>query len=177
MPPLPDFRQELFVRELIKNRLQADTQGAAWLASHPDVKNKNVARAAASRALKYPKVQARYQELLVKHMKKADISVEKILDDYQLALDMAKEQGKPSEIVMAAREQARLIGLLRERIEAGGVGDFDNVTDVGEILGVVEREAGKAAAIALAKAFNITHQEAEDTTVLEQSEPASDAIN
>lgn len=177
MPPLPDFRQEMFVRELIKNRLQGGSQVNAWIASHPGVKSRAVANAAASRAIKYPNIQARYQELMAKHMKKADITIEKILADYQLALDMAKAQDKPSEIISAAREQARLMGLLRERIEAGGVGDFDNVTDVGEILDVVEREAGKAAAIALAKAFNISHRFEDDASALEQSEPASDAIN
>jgi hypothetical protein len=179
MPPLPDFRQELFVRECVKNRLRQSNQTDAWLVSHPNVKSRAVAQAAAARAIKYPKVQARYQELMAHFMKKSDISIEKILSDYQLALDMAKQQEKPSEIIAAAREQARLIGLLRERVETGNVGDFDNMTDVGEILRVVEREAGPQAAMALVKAFNLEPvQEAEeDTSALEQSEPASDAIN
>lgn len=168
-------RHERFLREFIKTGNQTE----AWMRVHPHMKGRRVAEAAASRAMSYPYMRARYEQLMERHMKKADISIEKILTDYQDALDMAKEQGKAGEIVSAATAQAKLVGLLRDRVEAGQVGDFDNIADISTILEMVAKESGQETANALARAFNLTSvaPSLETEVALVQAKPASDAVN
>lgn len=114
--------------------------------------------------------------------RKADITFEKILNDFQHALEMAAEERKPGDMISAAKEQARLVGLLVERKEVGGVGEFDKMDDISEVLEAVAKEAGDDAALALAKAFNLVRVEtknapAQDAEALLGAEPGSDAVN
>lgn len=171
-------QQELFLREYIRTGVQTEAYIAAYGGS---VRN---AHMNSWRLLARPHVAHRYEQLTGKLMKRADITIEKILLDYQDALDMAKEQRRSADMTAAATAQAKLVGLLRERVEAGQVGDFDNVTNVSEILEMVAKEAGPAAALALAKAFNVTgalpdQQEPVDDqgASLASQKPASDAVN
>src|SRR6476646_4780389 len=48
-----------------------------------------------------------------------------------------------------------LVGLLVDRREIGNAGDFEQMTDIGQILEKVRQEAGLEAAQALAKAFGL----------------------
>jgi hypothetical protein len=87
--------------------------------------------------------------------KRADITEDKILTDHQAALDLAKTQEKPDCIVNAATAQAKLVGLLRDRIETKNVNDFENMENIDDILQKVADEAGPEAAAALSKAFGL----------------------
>ena len=118
--------------------------------------------------------------------RKSDITLEKILNDYQSALEMAADSNKPGDMISAAREQARLVGLLVERREVGGVGEFEAMENVEEVLEAVAKEAGNEAAMALAKAFGIIAQgqketiknaPAQDAEALIEAVPGSDAVN
>lgn len=118
--------------------------------------------------------------------KKADITMDKVLSDLQEAMGMAKLQGKPSDIITAAMSQAKLVGLLRDRVETGGVGDFDGMENISEILQKVAEEAGPEAALALSKAFGIDNAETtleggasveEEAAGLIDQSPPSDAVN
>lgn len=185
---LRNLRHEYFCREIILN---GGNGTEAWRsvnerfphsqrATHPKTYG-----VVAARLNKYPYIRKRIAELRAEMARKADITLEKVLTDYQLALDMAKSQGKPGEIVTAATAQAKLVGLLRDRIETGAVGDFDSM-DVGQILETVASEAGQEAANALAKIFGIDPVAAQPKTSgkpsngeieLLQSDPPSDAMN
>ena len=111
--------------------------------------------------------------------KKSDITLEKLLTDIQEAMFMAKTQAKPNDLVNASMAQAKVVGILRERVEQGNVGDFDGIEDISEVLAKVAEEAGPEAALALSKAFGF------DTAVpspepideLTDAKPASDAVN
>lgn len=108
--------------------------------------------------------------------KKHDITIEKVLRDFQEAIDMAKEQGNPANIIAGAKEQARLVGLLVERREVGSVGDFENLNSMSELLRAVEAEVGPEAASVLAKALNVA-KETPETDALLEAEAGSDAVN
>lgn len=117
--------------------------------------------------------------------KRADITEDKILSDYQEALNMAKKQEKPADIVNAATAQAKLVGLLRDRQEIGEPGDFDDMENISDVIATVEAEEGpEAAAMLLAYAskrkttqrpFNEVTEVSE--TSLVEAKPASDAVN
>lgn len=110
-------------------------------------------------------------------MRKADITVEKVLNDYQEALDLAKVQNKAGDIVAAATAQAKLVGLLRERHEHGNVGEFDGVADVTQVLELVAQQAGPEAAMALAAAFGLQKVEDEEADQLIEADPPTGAVN
>lgn len=123
--------------------------------------------------------------------RKSDITIEKILTDYQDALNMAKADSKPNEMISAAREQAKLVGLLVERKEVGNAGDFDTMDNISEILQAVAEKAGPEAALALSKVFNLVGQaeltvgiressaaiDQEAAEALYMAKPASDQVN
>lgn len=176
---------ERFVREYIKNggNGAAAYRKATMLGyTHPASD-----RTGAYRLLRKPYVRKRYEELRQQMARRADITIDKVLTDYQEALLMAKSQGKPGEMVAAATAQAKLVGLLRERVEAGNVGDFDRLENVSDIIALVEESAGPEAAMLLAEMAEKmgfagvqkekAPQAEPEETQLEALEPPSDAVN
>jgi len=105
--------------------------------------------------------------------KKADITVDKILTDFQEALAMAKERGQPNEIVTAAKAQAELVGLWKQRIETGSVADYESMESVDEILAKVESDMGLEAAQRLASALGVTWPKGEASQVQQTPPEAS----
>src|SRR3989304_4295450 len=91
-------RYDLFLREYMAN---GNIGAQAWLAVNPKASAAR-ARVWSCRLLRKPFIKQGYQELTDRMARKADITVEKVLTDYQLALDLAKAQEKPADIVNAA---------------------------------------------------------------------------
>ena len=87
--------------------------------------------------------------------KRADITEDKILTNYEEALVLAKKQEKPDSMVNAATAQAKLVGLLKDRIETKNVDEFENANTVSEILQLVTDRVGPEAALALSRAFGL----------------------
>lgn len=115
-------------------------------------------------------------------MQKKHITVDKVLDDLQWAIDTGKSQGKPSEVIAGANAQAKLVGLLRERVETGHVGEFGDANSIADILELVAREAGPEAAMTLAAMFGMELPKSQTTKAMEEAvlfiaDPASDAVN
>ena len=136
----------------------------------------------ASVTLKKPHVRRRFYQLQERLMKRSDISMDKILTDYQLALDMAKQQGRADQIVGAATAQAKLVGLLRERVETGAVGDFPDNTTIEGILETVAKEAGPENAMILASMFGLRVPASQETEKMKEAalfiaDPPSEAVN
>ena len=185
MPVLQRARHERFVREYVKNGGNgAEAYRKTWLAiSGKPLKHPNSAAVIASRLLTYPSVRRRYREIQAQMAKRADITIEKVLTDYQWAIDAAKSQGKAGEVVQAASAQAKIVGLLRDRLETGNVGDFENLENISDIIAKVAEEAGPEAALALTKAFGLAEpevppaQQEQETERLETIKPLSEAVN
>ena len=115
-------------------------------------------------------------------MKKSDISIDKVLSDYQYAIDLAKGQQKASEMIAGATAQAKLVGLLRDRVETGAVGEFGDTNSISDILELVAKEAGPEAAMTLAAMFGLkvpisTATKNMQEAVLFIADPPSDAVN
>lgn len=171
MPGYVTHRNKLFLREYIKIGVASE----AWRRVYPEVSS-DAARNCASKTLAKPHVRAYFGQLLERHMRKADITVEKVLDDYQYALDLAKEQHKSGDIVAAAQAQAKLVGLLRERHEHGNIGDFGDVTDIATVLELVAQQAGPEAALAISQAFGL-NQDVDEAEQLLEATPPTGAVN
>jgi hypothetical protein len=151
MPALKNIRHEKFIREYLKCNFNA---AAAYRAVYPRHKP-SCARVTACQLLTKPNVKKRLAEVQMALLKKADITVDRILNEYEEARIMATEQAKPEAMLSASEKKAKLVGLLVDRREVGNAGEFEQLTDISEILEKVRQEAGLEAAEALAKAFRL----------------------
>lgn len=162
------LRHEFFVRAYLQNGSPtgAYRQTVKRYPGHREIKNPNTYKVVPFVILKRPEVKRRIEQLRAQMAKRSDITLDKILGDYEYALQLAKENGKPDSIVNAATAQAKLVGLLRERQEIGRPGDFEAMENVSEVLEAVSKEAGPAAALALAQAMGISV-----TAIVPEGEP------
>lgn len=115
-------------------------------------------------------------------MKKSDISLDKCLTDLQVSWDMSKGQGKAGDMIAATMAQAKLVGLLRDRIETGTVGEFGDTNSISDILELVAKEAGPEAAMTLAAMFGLKVPISTATKNMQEAQlfiadPPSDAVN
>jgi phage terminase small subunit len=158
MTILKNPRHEKFAREYVKTGIGAEAYRRAYPRAHPI----STARVCASQLLTKPNIVSRTAELRQAMAKRADITEDKILTDYQDALDLAKTQEKPDSIVNAATAQAKLVGLYKDRIETSNVDDIEKMDKISDILQAVADRAGPEAASALAKAFGLDESAMDD---------------
>lgn len=172
---LKNQRHELFLREYIANGWNGKQ---AYAKVYSPVKSAEVQ---ASKILAKPAVRKRFNQMLKKIVKRAEITEERILGKYEEAFEMAQEQGKTADMISAATAQAKLVGMLRERLEAGSPGDFDRLENASDVLEALADRVGPDVARKIGEALGIIQQiEAqpeEDLTQLAEAQPASDAVN
>lgn len=181
MAALRNIRHEFFVREYLKTGNNGAEAYRRVSAKFPNPRrpllNMEGARVIAHGIRRRPEVRRREQELRRIMAKRSDITIEKILTDYQDALVMAKNNAKPAEMISAASAQAKLVGLLRERTEVGQPGDFDGLENVSDILEKLSADVGPEKALALAKAYGISIDEPASDNELSQAIPPTDTVN
>lgn len=166
---LKNPRQERFVKLYLMEMANGGSATAAYRKVYTNATGFNCASASAHQLLKLPHIKSRIMEMRMDIKRKADITYEKILTNYEEALKLAKEKGDPANIIAAAREQAKLVGLIIDRKEVGGAGDFENMENISEILEAVAQQVGPEAALALSQAFKLV-----SPTVVTVKAPASD---
>ncbi len=188
MARLRNVRHERFAHEYILTGNNATEAYRRTWAAFPNAKPITHPRSfnvIGCQTKKRPGVMRRVEELRDKMAKKADITMDKVLTDLQEALNMARLHAKPSDMISASMSQAKIVGLLRDRIETGDVGSFDGMEDISEILEKVGQDAGPEAALALSKAFGLDKTETAEVTEIEKPEgaefmdqaPPTDAVN
>jgi hypothetical protein len=151
MAALKNVRHEKFIREYVA----CDFNGAeAYRRVYPRHRP-NIACVSACQLLRVPKVRERLQEVQADITKLADVTVDRILTEYEQARQLAVKQEKPEAMLNASEKKVKLVGLLVDRREVGNAGDFEQMTEIGQILEKVREDAGAEAADALAKAFGI----------------------
>src|SRR6266849_8478785 len=151
MPTLKNMRHERFIREYLKTDFNgAEAYRRVYPRHRPDI-----ACVSACQLLRRPKVRERLQEVQAAIIKRSDITVDRILTEYEEARKLAVQQEKPEAMLNASEKKAKLVGLLVDRREIGNAGDFEQMTDISQILAKVREDAGDEAADALAKAFGI----------------------
>lgn len=182
---LKNPRHERFVKLYLIEMANGGTATAAYRKVYKDSKGFNCAAVGAHNLLSKPKIKSRIKEMRMDIKRKADITFEKILTDYQEAMQMARAKGDPGNIIAAAREQAKLVGLLIDRKEVGSAGDFSNMESIADILSAVAEQAGPEAALALSKVFDLmgptvivqkVQQQESEVTLLE-AKPGSESVN
>ncbi len=126
---------------------------------------------ASSRLLSHVEVQREITRRKAAMIKRADVTLDKLLQDLQDDRALARKLEQPSAAIAATQLTAKLCGLLIERKESGAPGDFAGAKTEAEVVDQVRTELGDAAAnllISLVKAV---------ADPLVDAPPASDAIN
>src|SRR6266852_665953 len=159
-----NYNQERFLRELVKTGNATE----AWQRIY-NPSCRECSRAAAALCLSKPHVRKRWYELQERAMKKQDISIDKVLTDHQWAIDRAKADGKPAEVIAGANAQAKLVGLLRDRVETGNVGEFGDANSIADILELLAKEAGPEVAMTLAAMFGLQMPKSNTTKAMEEA--------
>ncbi len=176
-PVKTTLRQERWIVEYIK---LGNASEAYMRVYHPS--KRECAWAAAARMKRKPHVKRKLDELRERAMKKSDISIDKVLTDLQWAIDSGKAQGKPSDVIAGSNAQAKLVGLLRDRVETGAVGEFGDVNSISDVLELVAKEAGPEAAMTLAAMFGLKVPDSQASKNMQEAvlfiaDPPSDAVN
>ena len=156
MPALKNLRHESFVREYLKCGVGAD----AYQRAYPRAARNTAGRNAWYLLNRNTKVPARLAELHQEALKRSDITIDRILTDYQEALDLAKAQQRPGDIINAATAQAKLVGLFRDRGEnTPSINETDNIV---QILQKVRDECGSEGMQRFASAVGLITEKSSD---------------
>ncbi len=171
-------RQKALVDEYVKN---GGNYRKAWeKAYRADYAKPYMARQCAYVTMKRPNVRAYLERKLKRMVKRADLTEDRLLTQYQEAYDLARGQVKTADMIAATTAQAKLIGMLRDRVETGTVQDYASMESMQEVLTQLAADIGEDAARKIADALGIetpaaTLAEPKHSKALEA--PGSDAVN
>jgi hypothetical protein len=130
----------------------------------------------------YRGVSERIDELRAQMAKRADISLDKLVDMASQGWDMAKLLQKPGEMISAVNMLAKLCGFGVERHENINI-DANEPKTAQEVIERVAEQVGPEAALALATAFGLDYAETAKEKAKEAPEPLmaqtppTDAVN
>ena len=116
MPPLENPRWERFARALFEGGTADEAYVKAGYSEN---------RGNASRLKANENILARLAELQAAAAKASEVTVESLLAELEDARARANSLDQLSSVVKAISEKAKISGLLVQRVEVGGAGDFD----------------------------------------------------
>jgi Terminase small subunit len=125
MPVLENHKYELFAQAFAKG--ETATRAYELAGYKPSRKN-------ASRLKTNKDISARVSELQAASAASAVITIESICAELDQANAVAREKGQAAAMVSASALRAKLAGLLKDRVEVGGPGSFDDCETVEEIV-------------------------------------------
>jgi phage terminase small subunit len=74
-------------------------------------------------------IRGRIDELLARGAERAEVTVASLLEELEVARQLAMQKGQASAAVQATMGKAKLTGLIVDRREVGSAGEFDHLTD------------------------------------------------
>ena len=124
MSPLRNPRHEKFVQSLLEGK----SATAAYVEAGYAKDDGNATRLRAN-----PKIQTRLAELQTEVAKETKVTVESLLDELENARQRADLLDQLSAAVRAIESKARISGLLVQKMEIGGAGEFSRCETIEEI--------------------------------------------
>jgi phage terminase small subunit len=148
MPALRNQKHELFVQGFIKGAKKGVNARQAYLGAGYDCSDASADQSASRLLSKSVKVQQRMNEILQPATRKARVTVESLLDQLDETITAARTDGHHNAVVSALTLSAKLVGLLRERIEVGSAGEYAGAKTSEEIVEIfIAEHDGPAAAL------------------------------
>jgi hypothetical protein len=148
MPQLKPHRRELFCMKVIEAAKTGKSQAWAYEAAGYQT-NGHSSDVCASRLLNYADVQERIAELGAPAVRKTRVSIETLLNELETTIGDARETKQHGVVIQALTLSAKLVGLLREKIEIGGPNAFDQCTSTEEVMDKLLQELEPDVAVAL----------------------------
>jgi hypothetical protein len=124
MPVLKNPRWERLAQELAANKTATEAMKAA---GYSDPRN-------STRLTKKDVIRARVEELQSRGAERAEVTVASLLDELEHARQRADGLDQLSAAVKAISEKAKISGLLVQRVEVGGVGEFEKCRTEAEVI-------------------------------------------
>lgn len=124
MPALKNQRHEKFTLALFEGKTATEAYEQAGY--KPCRKN-------AARLTTFDDIRSRLAELQSAVAKKSEVTVESLLDELEHARQRADSLDQLSAVVKSISEKAKISGLLVQRVEVGGAGDFDDCESTEDI--------------------------------------------
>ena len=134
MPVLKNPRHERFAQELAKGKTATEAYETAGFRRHDGN---------CSRLRGNERIEARLAELQDRGAKRAEVTLESLLNEVEEARKGAMHAGQFSAAVAALKEKGILSGKRIERAEVGGPGDFERLSD-DELDRFIASRAGRA---------------------------------
>lgn len=144
VPPLKNLKHEAFCRELLEGTKKGWNAAEAYRLVYGT--EGHVSESAASRLLKNVEVQARIAELTEPAARKTRTTVDTLaaqLDEVFAGAAGDKQWGAAGS---AAALKAKLLGFMRDKLEVGGPGSFDDLHTVEQVADRLIDDAGSPAA-------------------------------
>jgi hypothetical protein len=128
----------------------------------------------ASRLLNYAEIKARIAELGAPAVRKTRVSIESLLNELETTINDARGDGQHSVVVNALTLSAKLVGLLRDRVEIGGVGEFAACETTEQVVATLLSDQSPAEALAGLDVLRgeIERHAANHATIVPAAEPA-----
>ena len=124
MAPLRNIKRERFCQALLNGAVHSISQTAAYKAAGYRAKG-HAAEVAASRLLNMDEVQGRIGELTAPAVRKTRASVDSLAEQLDAVYANATADSQHGAAGNAVAVKAKLLGFMREKLEIGGVGEFD----------------------------------------------------
>lgn len=135
MPPLKNIRHEAFAQRLVSATKTKMTNGQCYTGSGYKAAD-DAAEACAARLLGDVRngIQNRVNEIMEAGARRASVTVESLLGEYDEVRDLAKADKQHGVVKSATDSKGKLVGLLRDRVEVGEPGSFDQCQTVEDVI-------------------------------------------
>jgi hypothetical protein len=133
MPALKNVRNDQFCQHIATSPKTGMSQGQCYEAAGYKT-NGNSAEACASRLLSDAKVQARIAELGAPTVRKTRATIDSLASQFDAVFDGAMGSAQFGAAGAAAAAKSKLLGFMRDRLEVGGVGAFDQCETVPQLV-------------------------------------------
>jgi hypothetical protein len=123
----------MFCQNLVRNAKHGMNLTRAYIASGYEGRG-HVAESGGSRLMSYVEIQMRVDELARPAVRKAQITIESLLGELETTIADAREAKQHSVVVRSLELAAKLVGLLKDRVEVGRPGEFDDCSSPQEVI-------------------------------------------
>jgi hypothetical protein len=148
MPALKNSKHEGFCHLIPQGAKNGWTQGECYQRAGYRASG-HAAEVAASRLMKKVDIQQRLTELAAPAIKRTRATIDALVEQFDQVFDGAMGSAQFGAAGSAAAAKAKLLGFMREKIEIGGVGQFDQCQSPEEVIeALLTHHESPAAALA-----------------------------
>lgn len=175
MAPLTNAKRELFCQQIIEGTKFSRTQGDAYIRSGYRASG-HAAETNASRLLKNADIQRRLAELGGKGARNARVTAQSLIEKLDVVFNGSVADKQYSAAGRAVETQGKLAGVMIDRTEIGGPGEFAEIKNVDDVARAILAESSLEDALAVYveirdALLRIAAERAQDVTPSELAAP------